>query len=393
MPSAPDVTLEPMTVGFAPDAADDLRERLRRTRPPAPPDDDWSRGVAQSWLAGVLADWEKFDIAGLEQRFAELTHLRAEIGDQRVHVLIAEGRAAAGGAPPVPLLLANGWPSSFCEYLDVLPPLTDPGAHGGDPADAFTVVAPALPGFGFSGPTPAGGYSAAEVGQMWHQLMRALGHSRYAAHGSDLGAGVVAQMARAQPDSVAGIHLATPGFPLPPQPWNALEQAYAGEVEAWSAEEGAYAHQHATKPNTLGAALNDSPAGLAAWIGEKAVAWSSRTADGQPAFPRDLLLATLTVYWATGTIASSMLPYWRYRHDPTASLPADDPSPVPAVVSVFGGEIVPFPKPPRDVAERFLTVAGWEEYDRGGHFPAAAEPDLFVRALRDAFRPLRGNAL
>jgi pimeloyl-ACP methyl ester carboxylesterase len=382
------VIITPMDVGFGPAVIEDLRQRLRRARRPAPPDDDWSRGVPASWLSRLLADWAAFDVAGFQRRLAGLTHLRAEAGGQAVHVLIAAGQGH--GHEPLPLLLSNGWPSSFCEYLDVLPLLTDPGGNGADPADSFTVVAPALPGFGFSGPPPPGGFTPAEVAQLWHELMTAgLGHPRYVAHGSDLGAGVVAQLARAQPAAVAAIHLATPGLPLPPEPRTAAEQAYLAEVEAWTAEEGGYAHQHATKPSTLGAALNDSPAGLAAWIGEKIVAWSSRAADGSPAFPRDLLLATLTLYWATGTVTTSMLPYWKFRHTAGAALPAGDPSLVPSTVTVFGGERVPFPKPPRELAERYLTVVGYQRRDHGGHFPAAAEPELFAQTLREAFRPVR----
>ncbi len=189
--------------------------------------------------------------------------------------------------------------------------------------------------------------------------------------------------------AVAGIHLATPGLPAPPLPWTPAEQAYVAEAEAWTAEEGGYAHEQATKPATLGAALNDSPVGLAAWIGEKIVAWSSTTDRGQPAFDRDLLLGTLTLYWATGTAASSLLPYWAARHTPGSALPAGDPPPVPTAVSVFGGERVPFPKPSRELAERFFTLTGWQEHDRGGHFPAVAEPRLLAEILRDTFRPLR----
>ncbi|MGP7997103.1 MAG: epoxide hydrolase N-terminal domain-containing protein [Streptosporangiaceae bacterium] len=353
--------------------------RCRRTR-------TGRGGVSASWLSRLLADWAAFDVAAFQRRLAGLEQLRAGVGGQALHVLVAAGH----GHEPLPLLLGNGWPSSFCEYLDVLPLLTDPGRHGADPADSFTVVVPALPGFGFAGPPPPGGLSPAGVAGLWHRLMTAgLGLPRYVAHGSDLSAGVVAQLARAAPGSVASVHLATPGLPLPPEPRTAAEQAYVAAVEAWTAEEGGYAHQHATKPSTVGAALNDSPAGLAAWIGEKIVAWSSRAADGRPAFPRELLLGTLTLYWATGTITSSMLPYWAYRHTPGAGLPAGDPSPVPTAVSVFGGERVPFPRPPRELAERFLTVSAWAEHDRGGHFPAAAEPELFAATLRDAFRPAR----
>ena len=185
------------------------------------------------------------------------------------------------------------------------------------------------------------------------------------------------------------MHLATPGLAPTASPRSANETEFADAVQAWSAAEGGYAHQHATKPSTLGAALSDSPAGLAAWIAEKIVAWSSMTAGGQPAFDRELLLSTLTLYWATGTITTSLLPYWVYRHSPDAAIPADDPSPVPTAVSIFGGERIPFPKPPRELAERYHAIVSWAEYPTGGHFPSVAEPELFVRRLRDAFRAAR----
>jgi hypothetical protein len=160
-------------------------------------------------------------------------------------------------------------------------------------------------------------------------------------------------------------------------------------VDTWTAEEGGYAHQHATKPATVGAALSDSPAGLAAWIAEKVVAWSSTRPDGSPAFERELLMSTLTLYWATGTIATSLLPYWAYSHTSDAGLPVDDPSPVPTAVSIFGGERVPFPKPPRELAQRYYTLKHWAEHRTGGHFPAVAQPELLVRTLRDVFRNAR----
>jgi pimeloyl-ACP methyl ester carboxylesterase len=344
--------------------------------------------VPGHWLAELLADWRSFDTARFEARVNRMIHLQASLTGQLVHLVHVPGR----GPDPMPLLLTHGWPGSFCEYLDLLPLLTDPAAHGGDPADAFTAVVPSLPGFGFSAAAPPGGLTAGAVAGLWHRLMAdGLGYPRYAAHGSDLGAGVTAFLARAHPEAVAGIHLATPGLAAPPRPWTPAEEAHLKEVEAWTAEQGGYAHQQATKPATLGAGLHDSPAGLAAWIGEKIVAWSSTTSDGQPAFGRDLLLGTLTLYWATGTITSSMQPYWAYRHTPGSALPPGEPSQVPTAISVFGGERIPFPKPPRELAERYFTITAWSEHDRGGHFPAVAEPRLLAQTLRDVFRPLRGG--
>lgn len=381
-----DLVVEPIRATLDKDALEELRERLARPRLPAPDSDGWERGVPGQWLAALLADWQAFDTARFQTRLDRLSHQQATVDGQAVHLVHAQGR----GRDPLPLLLTHGWPGSFCEYLELLPLLTDPQAHGGDPADAFTVVIPSLPGFGFSAAPPPGGLTADAVAELWHLLMtKGLGYPRYAAHGSDLGAGVTARLARAHPEGVVGIHLATPGLPAPPQPWTPAEKAHFAEVDAWTAEEGGYAHQQSTKPSTLGAALHDSPAGLAAWIGEKIVAWSSTTGEGRPAFDRDLLLGTLTLYWTTATITSSLQPYWAYRHSPGGALPAGDPSPVPTAVSVFGGERVPFPKPPRELAERYFTVTAWHEHDRGGHFPAVAEPHLLARTLRDFFRPLR----
>jgi pimeloyl-ACP methyl ester carboxylesterase len=382
-----EVRTQEVRVILAADALGDLRERLRRTRLPAADGDGWERGVPRSWLESLLADWEAFGVTAFQARLDGLTHREATVDGQRIHLVHVPGR----GPDPLPLLLTHGWPGSFCEYLDLIPLLADPGAHGGDPADAFTVVVPSLPGFGFSAPPPPGGLTAGAVAGLWHRLMtEGLGYSRFAAHGSDLGAGVTAWLARDFPAAVAGIHLATPGLAAPPRPWSPAEETFLAEAAAWVAEEGGYAHEHATKPSTLGAALHDSPAGLAAWIGEKVTAWSSVTSGGQPAFGRDLLLGTLTLYWVTGSITSSLLPYWAYAHSPAAALPAGDPPGVPTAVSIFGGERVPFPKPPRELAERYFAVTAWAEHDRGGHFPAVAEPALLARTLRDVFRPVRG---
>jgi pimeloyl-ACP methyl ester carboxylesterase len=369
-------------------ALEDLSRRLRAARLPSGPSGTWDQGVPAHWLADLIADWQAFDALALQARLDQLTHLRVEVGGTTVHVVHAPG----AGPDPLPLLLTHGWPSSFLEYLNVLPLLTDPSAHGGVATDAFSVVAPSLPGFGFSGPPPAGGLTHQQVAELWCQVMvDALGYRRFVAHGSDLGAGVTARLALARPEAVAAIHLATPGLPAPPEPWSDAVRDHFREVDAWSAEEGGYAHMHATKPATVGAGLDDSPVALAAWIGEKLVRWSSTTAGGEPAFDRDHLLATLTLYWTTRTAASSLLPYWAHRHAPATSLRADHPAPTPTAIDIFGGEIVPFPKPPRELAERYFNVTQWAQHSRGGHFPAIAEPQLLAARLREAFRPYRGH--
>ena len=377
---------EPVRVVLDGAALEDLARRLRAARMMPDPDGTWARGTPGGWLADLIADWRAFDPLALQARLDQLTHLRVEVNGVAVHVVHAPGT----GAGSVPLLLTHGWPSSFLEYLRLLPLLTDPSANGAAAVDAFSVVAPSLPGFGFSGPPPPGGLVHEEVAELWYRIMTdALGYRRFVAHGSDLGAGVTARLARAHPEAVAAIHLATPGLGAPPEPWSDAVREHFREVELWSAEEGGYAHMHATKPDTIGAGLIDSPVALAAWIGEKLTRWSSTTADGQPAFDHDHLLSTLTLYWTTRTAASSLLPYWAHRHTPASALPADDPPPTPTAIDIFGGEIVPFPKPPRELAERYFNVAGWAEHGRGGHFPAVAEPELLAERLRVVFRPYR----
>jgi len=180
---------------------------------------------------------------------------------------------------------------------------------------------------------------------------------------------------------VAAIHLATPGLPVPPEPWSQPIRTHFQEIESWTAEEGGYAHQHATKPATLGAGLDDSPVALAVWIGEKLHAWSSPP-TGSPDIQHDWMLATLSLYWVTKTATTSLLPYWAHRHRPASALTADDPPAVPTAIDIFGGENLPFPKPPRELAERYFRLTDWAEHDIGGHFPAVAAPNLLADRLR-----------
>ncbi len=379
------VAVEPMRVAFNPETVEDLSSRLERSRLPGATG-GWDLGVPGGWLAQLLSDWRDHDLVDLEKRIGLLEHRSADVDGQRVHFIHIQGVGPAAA----PLVLTHGWPSTFCEFLPLIPLLTDPGNHGGDPADAFSVVVPSLPGFGFSGPPPDGGLTATEVGELWHAVMvDGLGYERYFAHGGDLGAGVTAWLARRHPEALDAIHLATPSLPAPPYPWSPAEEAHFEDVSAWTAEEGGYAHQQATKPTTLAAGLMDSPAGLAAWLGEKVTAWSSTDRDGRTLFPRRLLLDTLTIYWCTASVGTSFLPYWRHRHSPDVALPPGQPPAVPTAVSIFGGEMVPFPKPPRELAERYFQLAAWTVHDRGGHFPAVAEAQLLAEDLREAFRPYR----
>ncbi|MGH9293193.1 MAG: epoxide hydrolase family protein [Acidimicrobiales bacterium] len=379
------VAIEPMRPLLDPTTLEELTWRLERIRLPEATT-RWDLGVPGEWLGQLLSGWRGHDLVDQQERLGRLEHRCAVVDGQRVHFIHVQGV----GPDPVPLVLTHGWPSTFWEFLSLVPLLTDPGQHGGDPADTFSVVVPSLPGFGFSAPPPSGGLTAAEVADLWHAVMvDGLGYDRYFAHGGDLGAGVTAWLARRHPGSVAAIHLATPALPAPPRPWTPAEEAHVEHVSAWTSEEGGYAHQQATRPATLAVGLLDSPAGLAAWLGEKVTAWSSTDHEGRPSFPCQLLLDTLTIYWCTATVGTSFLPYWRYRHSPDAALPPEKPPSVPTAISVFGGEVVPFPKPPRELAERYFQLVAWSVHDRGGHFPAVAEPQLLAQDLREAFRVYR----
>jgi pimeloyl-ACP methyl ester carboxylesterase len=366
---------------------DDLAMRLERARISPSSGSSWVRGTPTSWLAELIADWHSFDPGRLQDTLDQLTHIEVTIDGISIHAVHAPGSAAAAA----PLLLTHGWPSSFLEYVTLLTLLTNPSLEEGSPhLGTFSVVAPSLPGFGFSGPPSEEGLTHSQVAEIWHRLMvDVFGYQRYFAHGSDLGAGVTARLARAHPEAVTAIHLATPGLGAPPEPWSEPIRRYFEDVAQWSSEEGGYLHMHSTKPSTVAAALLDSPVGLAAWIGEKWMRWSATTGEGLPAVSREHLLSTLTLYWVTRTAGSSLLPYWNYQHRLQSALPADDPTATPTAIDIFGGEAVPFPKPPRDLAERYFNVVQWAEHDRGGHFPAVADPHLLAQCLNRAFWPYR----
>jgi pimeloyl-ACP methyl ester carboxylesterase len=360
----------------------ELVSRLSRARFPVDVGAGWEAGVPVAWLQELVAEWQAHDYDALQATLDALPHVSAEIDGVRVHAIARAG----AGRDPVPLMLLHGWPSSVLEYVGLLPLLTAPSDHGAAGGVSFSVVIPCLPGFPLSGPPPATGLTSREVARRMHELMvDVLGYGRYAVHGGDLGAGGAAWLGRQYPENVIGVHLATPGLAVRGPSVSTDEATFAAEVDEWSAREGGYAHEQQTKPYTLAAGLSDSPRGLASWIAEKWSSWSPARADGSPAFPRALLLDTLTLYWCCNSAATSLLPYWAARHSRESSLPIDDPTPVSTVISLFGGERVPFPKPPRSLAERYFRVTGWQEYSIGGHFPAIAEPALLVDALRSAF--------
>ena len=375
--------VQPFSIDIPEASLRDLRERLRRTRwPDEVPDSGWDFGTNLGYLKNLVAHWrDTFDWREQERRLNELSHFRTEIDGLGIHFIHVRGN----GPSPFPLVLTHGWPSSFFELTKLIPHLTDPAAHGGDPADAFDVVVPSMPGFGFSS-RPTERFVSARVADLWAQLMRRLGYERFGAHGGDIGGGVTARLGQFHPEVVTGIHVTNVyGFigENDPPPTDA-ERRYLEQQAQWERDEGAYGDIQATRPQTLAYGLNDSPAGLAAWIVEKYRAWSDCDGDVETAFSKDELLTNITIYWATETIGSSFRPYWDSRNNPSPRPWV--PITVPCGIAVFPQDI---DRPPREFAERSYTVRRWTEMPRGGHFAALEEPQLLAEDIRAFFRELR----
>ncbi len=368
----------------------DLVVRLERTRWPTEClGEAWAAGTHAGYLRDLVRYWAgDFDWRAQEARLNAFPQFRVHLNGLGIHFLHQRGR----GPAPLPLLVTHGWPGSVFELLHLLPRLTDPARFGADPADAFDVVAPSLPGYGFSDIPATPGMHPVHVAELWLDLMQALGYRRFGAQGGDWGATVATRLALLAPDRVAGIHLNyLPGSYRPP-PEGAVpsedERRFLATCDSWYDEEGAYAHLQRTRPDTAAFALTDSPAGLAAWIVEKLRAWSDCGGDLERRIPRDEVLANVTLYWLTGTIGSSMRLYYEARHRPL-HLAAGERVRVPTGFALFPGETPA--NPPRSWVERGYDLARWEEMPRGGHFAAWEEPDLLAAELRDFFRPLRGR--
>lgn len=368
---------------------EDLARRLRATRWPAAMDGgNWDDGASLTFMRRLVDHWSnRFDWLAQEARLNRLSHCMGTVDGQELHFIHQPGH----GPSPMPLVLTHGWPGSFTEMERVIPLLADPGAHGGDPADAFHVVVPSLPGFGFSAAPASPGTSAFKIAEWWLKLMKGLGYERFAAQGGDIGAGVSTWLARRFPDQVIGVHINyIPGSYRPPlgagqPPVTAQEQAYLETVAAWSSAEGAYAAEQATKPQTLAYAMTDSPVGLAAWIVEKFRAWSDCDGDIERVFTMDELLTDVSIYWFGQMLDASFRIYKENRLRPLA-FEASERVATPLGVAVFPREL---PTPPRSWVERVFNVQSWTTMPRGGHFAALEQPHLLVEDVRAFFRPLR----
>ena len=363
---------------------DDLRDRLARTRwPERETVPDWSQGVPLSYVQDLCRYWAvDYDWRRAERALNAVGQFRAEIDGLGVHLLHAQ--SSHPGA--LPLLITHGWPGSVVEFLKVIGPLVDPPAHGGDAADAFHVVCPSLPGYGFSDKPAEAGWGVRRIAEAWARLMAGLGYERYGAQGGDWGAIVTMRLAGIDPEHLAGIHLNMPlvgreaitaaGEPTPAE--RAALAAYA-EHRAWGT---GYSKQQSTRPQTLGYGLVDSPAAQCAWIVEKFWAWSD--CDGHPehVLTRDELLDNVMLHWLPGTGASSARLYWESFGDRE-----DERIHVPAGCSIFPREI--FPASRRWLEHRFTDLRHYHELERGGHFAAFERPEAFVDEVRAFFRHVR----
>lgn len=378
---------EPFTIHVEESVLADLRTRIGKTRwPDQIPGIGWQQGTDLDYLRQLLDYWaDGFDWRANESRLNQFDHFQAEVDGSRVHFV--HQRAATGDG--IPLILTHGWPSSFVEYLPMVSLLTDPQTHGID-GPAFDVVIPSLPGYGFSERPARTGVNYRHVATLWHQLMRGLGYQRYGAGGGDFGAGVATFMALDDPDPLLGIHLSNleiaPNTGPDTRPLSEAERSYLEHSEQWWSTEQGYKVIQSTKPQTLGYGLNDSPAGLAAWLLEKWRSWGDTHGDLDAHFSRDFLLANLTIYWATQTIAPSIRDYYDNRVFSVAPGPRDYVA-VPTAVAVFGHYFEPEGVPPREWAERLYNIAQWTVMPAGGHFAPVEEPERLARDIASFFTP------
>ncbi|HTU04849.1 MAG TPA: epoxide hydrolase [Trebonia sp.] len=368
----------------------DLRERLRRTRWPEPETTgDWSQGAPLGYVRDLCSYWaDGYDWRPCEARLNALPQYRTDIDGIAVHFLYA--RSPRPDA--LPLVMTHGWPGSVVEFLKVIGPLTDPAAHGGDPADAFHVVCPSLPGYGFSGKPASPGWGVEKIAAAWAELMARLGHTRYGAQGGDWGTSVSTVLGQRDRDHVAGIHLSPPLAPPDPATFDDLterERSALAALEHSAEWDSGYSKEHSTRPQTIGYALVDSPAALCAWIVEKFWSWTDHDGDLETVLTRDELLDNLMLYWLPGNGASAARLYWESirQVNQWISGQSSEVVDVPAGCSIFPKELQ---RPSRRwAARRFTDIRYWNEPAKGGHFAAFEQPELFVSEVRSFFRLVR----
>src|SRR5215212_2870168 len=402
--------IQPFTVQVPEAELADLQARLARTRwPDEIVGADWEYGTSLAYLQDLMRYWqERFDWRAQERAINAFAHFRATVGGLGIHFVHQHGN----GPAPLPLIITHGWPGSFIEMLKILPLLSDPARYGADPQDAFDVVIPSLPGYGFSDRPSGRGMNPFRIADLWVELMEGLGYQHFGAQGGDWGSSVASCLGFTHADAVVGIHLNyIPGSYAPylgpgARGLSAAERAFQQERERWLQTEGGYGQIQRTKPQTLAYGLNDAPAGLAAWIVEKFRAWSDCGGEVERRFSKDELLTNIAIYWLTGTIGSAFRVYrdwalgaesnphaWEGREEvprgvASKPLARDERVGAPSAVALFPAD--PPSGMPREWDERsYSDLRRFSRMPRGGHFPAMEEPEVLAEDIRSFFRPLR----
>ncbi len=370
------------------DALADLAQRLAFARfPERTPGEAWAYGADVDYMRALTDYWKQsFDWRKAEAALNAFPQFKVPLDGIEQHYLVVEGK----GPNPAPLLLLHGWPGSVFEFLEILPRLTDPAAFGGDPADALTVIAPSLPGFGLSFTPGQPRFGLEEMAETLSRLMReVLGYERYFLQGGDWGCFVTSQIAYSRPAEVLGLHLnllplrREPAMFEDPRPET---QRYLGELNHWLKEETGYQWIQGTRPQSLAFGLTDSPVGLAAWIVEKFRAWTDCDGDVESVLTKDQMLADISLYWFTGAINSSFWPYYARMHRPWP-IPKGETIDVPMGYTAFPKEIL---RPGRHLAETLYSdIRRWTEMPRGGHFAAMEQPEALAAEILTFVRPLR----
>ncbi len=367
----------------------DLARRIDTTRWPDELENaGWEYGSNLAYMRSLAEYWRhSYDWRREEAILNRLPQFRLAIEGFHIHFVHVRGK----GPAPLPLIVTHGWPGSFVEMLKLIPLLTDPTAHGGSAEDAFDVIVPSLPGYGFSDRPGERGMDPKKIATLWVRLMEELGYKRFGAQGGDWGSIISIALGLDHAKRMIGIHLNyiagrfLLGGTMNAQPDDEIASAYLEQLRGWWDAEGGYSHEQTTKPQTLGFGLNDSPVGLAAWIIEKFRTWSDCAGDVESVFTRDQLLTNIMLYWVTQTAPSSARLYYESRQRPLSLSRSNRVEP-PVAVAVFPKEIA---MPPRALAERGLNIARWTEMPKGGHFAAMEQPELLAKDLREFFRPLR----
>jgi microsomal epoxide hydrolase len=378
-----DSGIRPFRIDIPQADLDDLRDRLARTRwPDQLPGVGWDYGIPLEYVQELAGYWRtNYDWRVHEKRLNAFPQFITTIDGQNIHFLHV--RSAEPDA--LPLIMTHGWPGSIVEFMNVIGPLTDPAAHGADPADAFHLVVPSIPGYGFSGPTGDRGWNVHRIARAWDELMNRVGYERYGAQGGDWGSSISRELGLIVPEHLIGVHLnmLAPYAPDEPADLTDQEKERLEALRRFRSSASGYGAIQSTRPQTLAYGLTDSPAGQLAWIVEKFGEWTDGESPDE-AVDRDQLLTNVMLYWLTGTAGSSARLYYEAARSGAWGPPAT--STVPTGVAVFPREIA---RPIRRFAELSNNIVHWSEFDRGGHFAAMEEPDLLVGDVRKFFRPFR----